>query len=169
MPGEEKAMPETPQCPHCGRPCEPDAVLCTRCGTDLRTGRPLYVNPEPADTDAEDSVGPGMRLLQRVGDLAPGLFSPTVMLAAIVVGLAGLGIIALGIVLFLWGVLIGAFAVAAAGLICYAQAIAMVLYGGFSWLPEMLADFDSPRWTVFFILVSLPIVALTLLFRPMMS
>jgi hypothetical protein len=160
-------MEATTQCPACGRDCEPNAVICTNCGTDLRTGRPLQASAEQDDAEPAEQLSSGMRILQAIGDVAPGLFSPVVLISAILVGSIGLGVLTLGIVLFLWGALIGACAIGAAGLICYAQAIAMVLYGGFSWLPEMLADLDGPRWTAFFILLFLPIVAIILIARPM--
>jgi hypothetical protein len=53
---------DEPTCPACGRPLAPEAVLCTRCGVDLRTGKKPVKVYEPVERHWEA----GMPLRKRV-------------------------------------------------------------------------------------------------------
>ena len=48
--------------------------------------------------------------------------------------------------------------IAGAGLIVYAQGIAMVLSAEFSLLPDAMLEFDTNRWCVFIVLIPIPFV-----------
>ena len=157
-------------CPACETVAPPGAVICVNCGLNLKTGTPTRiasVDDEPGEEEAPPS--PPMRALMLIGEFAPGLLRPLVLIASLVVAVLGLGILAFGLALFAAGVLLSAFAVGAAGVIVYAHGIAWLLDGGLSWLPEALVDFDGPRWGIFFVLLLAPLVALFLLVKVLLA
>ncbi|MFH1732432.1 MAG: hypothetical protein ABIF82_12390 [Planctomycetota bacterium] len=151
-------MPNT--CPKCGTDYPSATVICIHCGVDLRTGSEL-------ETEADPVRGPsaGMRALQFVGDLMPGLFRPVLLIVALLVAIAGFAIMSLGLAIFFMGAVFGAVAIMAAGLIVYAQAIGWVLTGSFSLLSECLAELDGNQWTLFFVVLFAPIVLLLIAFN----
>ena len=159
--------PEAVTCPACGIVAAPGAVLCVECGLNIETGTPTRVADEEPVEEAPPSLP--MRALQFVGEWMPGLLRPMVLVLSIVVGILGLGILAFGLALFGVGAIIGAFAVAAAGVIVYAHAVAWLIDGGFGLLSDALVDFDGPRWGIFFLLLILPFVSVFLLIRVLLA
>jgi len=147
-------------CPHCGTDYPSETVICIQCGIDLRTGSEL-------ETEADPVRGPsaGMQALQFVGDLMPGLFRPVLLIVALLVAVAGFGIMWLGLAIFFMGAVLGAIAIMAAGLVVYAQAIGWVLTGRFSMLSECLAELDRNQWPLFFVVLFAPIVLLLIAFN----
>ncbi len=145
-------------CPKCGTDYPSETVICVKCGVDLRTGEALETEADPVR-----GPSPGMQALQFVGDLVPGLFRPALLITALLIGCVGLGILWFGWVLFGFGAIFGAVAIMAAGLVTYAQGIAWVLYGRFSFLPECLAEFNSNQWLLFVVVLFAPMAAFFIL------
>jgi hypothetical protein len=160
-------MQDQQQCPSCKAVWPGDAVMCVQCGTDLRTGG-AYVPPagDPPDVE-EPTERPGllMRAILWLGELAPGLFRVTIVLAVLVLiaGAGFLGMVALS--LFGMGVLFGAIAVGAMAMTAYAQAMALLLAGEFRVLSSAMVDFTSQQWTLFLLLVLVPVIVPLALFR----
>lgn len=143
------------KCPECGAYCESDAVICVRCGINLKTGMKMA----PVSTfDIEGELTSGERALVWLHDWVPGLLRPLVLIISIVTGAAGLGIMALSLFLLGLGAAISAFTVGAVGLIVWAQGIGWIMNGEFWLLTDILVEFDGKRWTVFFVLVIMPLV-----------
>jgi hypothetical protein len=149
-------MPNT--CPKCGTDYPSETVICVKCGVDLRTGEALETEADPVR-----GPSPGMQVLQFVGDLVPGVFRPGLLITSLLVGCIGLGILWFGSVLFGFGAIFGAVAIMAAGLVVYAQGIAWVLYGRFSFLPECLAEFNGNQWMLFVVVLFAPMAAFLVL------
>jgi hypothetical protein len=136
--------------------CEADAVVCIRCGTNLKTGMPMQ---PVAEMDVEGELTAGERVLMWFGDWFPGLLRPLILLAALVTAVAGFFVIGLSLFILSLGGAISAFAIGAAGLVLWAQAVGWVMFGEWALLSEILAEFDGRRWTVFIVIVMLPITA----------
>ena len=141
-------------CPHCGTVYPPDTVICVKCGIDLRTGDELQTEAEP-----EPRPSAIMTVLLFLGNLAPGVVRPMLLITSLLVAVIGLGIMVLGMHIFAMGAVFAAVAILASGLVVYAQAVAWVLFGNFAMLPECLAELDGNQWFVFFIIVLAPIAA----------
>lgn len=55
--------------------------------------------------------------------------------------------------------------IAGAGLIVYAQGVAMILSAEFSMLPDAMLEFDGNRWCVFIVLIPIPFVIMFALLK----
>jgi len=153
-------------CPSCGIPYDAGTLICTRCGIDIRTGRPLRTTVGAAASDEKEAdEGPveytaWEKFVMAVGAFVPGVFRPKVLIASIlmicVAAVAG----GFGLMIFSLGAVFAAVAVGATALILYAQAVAWVLIGRFALLQEALTEFDGKAWTIFSICVWGPFVAL---------
>jgi len=150
-------MATTRECPKCGNEYGVDVVICVPCGVDLRTGHELTT-----ETDPEKKPAGGMRALLFVGNLAPGLFRPAVLITAILLAVGGWVAFSFGMAMVAM-VPLGAISLGAGGLIIYAQAIAMVLGGGFMLLHDAMVDFDGRQWTLFFVILGTPLAAIFIL------
>jgi predicted Zn finger-like uncharacterized protein len=154
-------------CPRCRAPIQPAAVSCGQCGQILTRGplppaRPVPI-PTPRPSATEETRSATVRVLESVGALFPGFFRPGVFIGASIVALISFGVLGLGIFIVSLGALLEGIFIGAFGLIFYAQALAMILQGEWGMLSSLLAEFDGARWTVFFILLAAPMVAIYLL------
>lgn len=153
-PGEDRPDPAgAPSiCPECGQHYGPETLFCVSCGIHLLTGE--RIAREGADEPAEEpALDP---LWARALGLVPGLFSARVLVYS---GISlTLALVCAVLCLFFAG--IGAIMIAAsagaAGMILYAQAVAMILTGEVQLLSTALADFDGTRWSAFFFAVAVP-------------
>ena len=144
------------RCPKCGARCQEDAVLCVRCGVNLRTGLPARAHSNLAD---EEGLTTGVRLMQWLGEWAPAVLRPWVLIASILVSLVGLAAMGLGLMLFIqWGVWISGIAIAAAGLIVYAHGPAWFLVGEICLIHDALMDLEGRKAYIFAALASLPVI-----------
>jgi len=147
-------------CWKCGEEYEPEVRICVRCGVDLDTGERI----ETRMGEEEDRLPMHWRLLAFVANWMPGILRPVVIVAAAVGGLVGFALIGFGMFLVfgLGGVFTGV-AVAAGGLIAYAQAVAWLLVGRLGIIHDVLADMEDRKWPVFFLMVFAPPAALLVL------
>ena len=144
------------KCPNCGSDVEDDAVICVRCGVNMRTGFKADQHSVIAD---EMEITFRDRLVGWIWEYCPGLFRPVALIAAIVmtaIGWAGIGL-ALAL-LFSFPGLFAPFFIGAAGFLFYAQGIAFFMVGEVWLLHDALVEFRGHQWTVFFALLSLPMV-----------
>jgi len=156
------------QCPSCGGYLAQGMVVCLNCGLNLDTGKRVATTTERAE-DAEEPPAPPTRAFLFVANLMPGLFRIKVLLLAVVMALAAFGVLGLGLFFMMLGVWLSAFAIAAGGVVIYGQAVAWLLDGELTLLSNALADFDGPKWWIFFGLLSVPLVVLFLLLRALMG
>lgn len=158
-------MAGTRKCPHCGVSYEAEAVLCVRCGVDLRTGRHYEQKVELAEED-EPRISPPVWVWLFVREALPGLFRPGVLLLSIAVGALGLVFLAFGVLMSIaFMVVIAGMMIGGLGLVLYAQAAAWLVDGELNLLPDELTDFNSVQWLIFMILVALPFVGFFVLFK----
>ena len=160
--------PGTAPCPGCGEPMATDAAICVHCGYNARTGRRLATATGIEEPEEPPPALP-IRAVMFVGEWMPGLLRPLVLILSILVGIVGLGILVFGLALFAMGAMLTAFAAGALGVIVYAQGIAWLLDGEFTWLTDALTELDGYRWGLFFVLLVLPFVSLFLLVRHMLA
>jgi len=154
------------KCPSCGAPCFPDEIICTQCGTNLRTGFKM----EPPIT-SDDEIPPSAfhRFLYWLGGWFPGIFRPSCIFASIVLALLGLFVMGLCLVIMGMGAVISAFFIGGMGVIIYAQGVVLILVGEFMILHEALAEMENKKWTIFFVFITLPIVFFVLLMKASMA
>ena len=159
------------KCPICGERIAEETVMCIACGTHLLTGRQVVTRheaDEPERPVEEDEEEPEPTLADRIcmgiGLFAPGLFKPGILIVAALLAIVGFAIISLSIVILKLGAFAGLM-MAGAGLIVYAQGVAMVLSAEFSMLPDAMLEFDSNRWCVFVVLIPIPFVIMFALLK----
>ena len=153
------------KCPMCGEPLAEEAVMCIACGTHLLTGRQIATRheadePEPSVKKDEEEAEPTLadRICMGIGLFAPGLFKPGILIVAALLAIVGFAIIVLSIVILKLGAGFAGLMIAGAGLILYAQGVAIILSGEFSMLPDAMLEFDTNRWCVFIVLIPIPFV-----------
>jgi hypothetical protein len=143
-------MPNT--CPHCGTAYPSDTVICVKCGVDMRSGEELHTEADPVPRPPLAA-----RVLLFFANLVPGFFRLKILIVALLACAIGVGVVLLGMHIFLMGAVFGGVAIMAAGLVVHAQAVGWILFGTFALLPECLAELDSNQWLVFILLVFGPI------------
>jgi hypothetical protein len=153
--------PSRRRCPQCGKEYGRNAVVCTECGVDIDTGERF--SAEIGEDEIEEEVeeaGPGSvgrQMLIYFAEVFPGLARPVLVLFSILIALIGLVLLALGLTwLFATGDFITGMTMGGVGLVLYAQGAAWVLTGEYFVLKSALAELDSARWQVFFVLMILP-------------
>jgi len=158
-------------CPVCRAFLPADAVLCTRCGTDQRTGRQVQtpVAAEPsADGEAGTEAGPSAawRLLQGVGDWLPGVFSPWVLLISLLTGVLGLVVMGIGVLMFsMLGTVFSAAMVGGLGLILWWHAVGFLMAGRLTSLIEALSELSGSKWYLCLALAFAPVLAFLTLIK----
>ena len=147
-----------------------DAILCVQCGLNLKTGQRVdYDGLEDEAPEEEEGPSLPLRMLIFVGELLPGMFRPGILLFSIIVGIIGFGVMGLGIVIFELGAMLAGIAISAGGLVAYAQAIGMLLVGEAVFLSEALAEIDSRRWYLFFLILFAPFAVAIFFIRQAMA
>lgn len=139
------------RCPFCGAEYQQPFVVCTQCGMDRTTGRMHEPTVIEEDDEEERGASLWLRSAAWVAEYLPGFFRPLVLIAAIILGIVGLGITLAGVALLMMGVLLSSMAIMAVGSLAYAQALAWVLWGEVGFLPDQLTEFDEMRWTLWFV------------------
>ncbi len=158
-------MPEKIYCKVCGAEYDASARICTRCGVDLRTGKPLQtvVGPPVADDDEDDGdvqdYTAWQKLVMGVGWFFPGLFSLRVVLLGSLMLIAAAVAGGFAVFFLALGAIFATFSVGAFAIILYAHAVAWVLLGRVQSLRESLAEFDARAWALFAVAVWGPIIA----------
>ena len=154
-------MPEGQTCPSCRAACEPDAVVCVRCGTDLKSGRRMdirvYVNRGASADDTGEA--PYGWFVTALAEYVPGLFRPLVF--ALSLALCVLALALAGVTLFLFfgmGVVFEALITGAVGLMAYGTGLAWMLTGELGLLTSCLMEFDGKRWMIFAVLILAPVL-----------
>jgi hypothetical protein len=145
-------------CPRCNAPLDPGAVLCHRCGTNLRTGRsPAEIGPEESAADLEEPRPSVLvEAVEYIGAYLPGLFRPWLLIRTILWSVAGIAAMGFCVFLVVLGAVIEACMVGGFGLILYAQGLAILIQGEAGLLHEILADMKSGQWLVFLALLFVP-------------
>ena len=145
-------------CPKCGHDCAAEAVLCVRCGTDLRTGRRLRTEVEAR------SERPLAELCRLAGEIVrgylPGLLRPGLLIFLALTAATGLALLGAALLMGIFGLILLAFPVGGMGLLFYLQALAWLIGGDWALLPEHLAGFGEGHWLLFLLLAGLPFVLL---------
>ena len=133
-------MSDTIQCKKCGARYDPGTRLCVRCGTDLKTGKPLKTEIGVDETEVDSSASRGGLAKSLLVALLPGLFQPAVL----IVSLLGLGIASVIGGYALWAVhegeITGAAAMMLLAIAINAQAMAWIVTGEFQVLVESLSE-----------------------------
>ena len=144
-----------------------DAVICLQCGLNRETGeraqtqvqtQPAQETPAPVEEeeDEEEELTTADRVTVVIGEWAPGLFKPKVLIASTIVTLIGFALMWLTLYLIQQGTGMVAIMFAGFGLMVYSQALAWLLTGELQLLTDALADFDAYRWVLFLILCLTP-------------
>ncbi|MDX1565615.1 MAG: hypothetical protein R3236_09430 [Phycisphaeraceae bacterium] len=149
-------MPRT--CRECREVYDDDTKICHRCGIDLLTGRHLstrIATPRLADDPDDDDPAerPWWYPLAYIPAMFPGLKKPAVLVVSVLLTVVGLGVLGLGLGLGIFGALIGGMIISGVGLMAIAQAVAQMIVGEIKLLPELLMEFESVRWTCFFVVM----------------
>ena len=150
-------------CPECGAIYDAEAVLCVRCGVDLKTGRRHRQTVHSSENDPpaeppEPTPGAGAYLWQFIRDYFPGFFRPMLLLVSLLVGALGMVILAMGIgITALFGTVFTGVAICGVGFVLYLQGVAWIQGGDYSLLPDQMTDFDSNDWMIFILLWGAPL------------
>ena len=141
-------------CWKCGEAYPEEVLICVECGVDLRTGDELKTNEEP-----EEPLRPVQKVAAFIGELAPGLFRPVLLVFSIIIMIVGLLVMAFGMGLMALAP-ISSFTIGAAGVIVYAHGISWILGVECGFLSGVLAEFDGKRWVLFFVILWAPMIIL---------
>lgn len=167
----------TYRCPQCRAEYDKPFVLCVQCGADMKTGllhKPVIEaapDLDPDDGDEDDDEAPyqpstGRWVAAWMAEYLPGLFRPLVLIGAILIGAVGLAILFFGLILVIgFMVLLGGMTIVTVGALAYAQGVAWILDGEFSFLPDALTEFDETKWALWFVGLLLPGTALIVLVK----
>jgi len=153
-----KTLSNKRHCWKCRGEYPPETVICVRCGVNLVSGEDLNKSEEEEEPKPEGLMG-------HIADLTPGLLRPIVWIPALLLAVAGWGIIGLGMMLIQSGIVFSGFPVAALGLIMYAQAVVWLITGQFWLLHTALVEFQSRHWSIFVLAVFGPGVVLIVLLK----
>ena len=128
---------------------------------EVVASRPRVPVAPPPRTPAEDAqdeepISPLLRCVLFVGEYLPGLFRPKALILSIVCAATGFAILGLAMFIALLGGLLSAFVIGGFGLICYAQALAMLLHGEPALLSEALSELNAWQWLLFIVLLAAP-------------
>lgn len=130
---------------------------------------PLHLQPsymtdpgkvEPPSNEIPEDVTFGRYLAAWIKAALPGFFKASTLIVSLLVGGLGLGFITMAlafVIMFGAGGIFGSVAIGALGFVMYAQAVAWIIAGDFDILPDLLADFVGPQWTIFMLFFVLPI------------
>ena len=145
-------------CPECRQEYPDEAKICHRCGIDLLTGLHLSTHfATPRLTDAPDPDDPEDRPwwfpLAYIPAMFPGLKKPAVLVVSLLLAMTGVAVLGMGLGLSLFGAIFAGMIVSGVGVLAFAQAVAQMIVGEVKLLPELLMDFESVRWTCFFVLM----------------
>ena len=110
----------------------------------------------PPEIEDEGSLSSVEHAVQFVGEYLPGLFRVKVLIFSALCALAGFAVLGLSMFVFMIGAAISAFPIGAFGLICYAQALGMLLCGETMILSEALSELNSWQWILFIVLLLTP-------------
>jgi len=119
---------------------------------------PVSPPPRPAPESSKDEEAHSLpvRCLLFVGYYIPGLFRPKALILSIICTVLGFGILGLAMFIALLGGLLSAFVIGGFGLICYSQALAMLLHGEVVMLSEALSELNAWQWLLFILLLVAP-------------
>jgi len=112
--------------------------------------------PPPDDAEDEEPLSPLLRCVVFVGEYLPGLFRPKTLVLSILCAAVGFAIMGLAMVIALLGGILSAFVIGGFGLICYGQALAMLLHGEAVLLSEALSELNAWKWMLFILLLAAP-------------
>jgi len=156
-----------PACPICGKVGVAESAVCVFCGFNRATGQtaPTFVRRDAEAVEEEKSPLP-IRAVEFFGELLPGLFRPGIVVAATLVAVVGFAVMGLGLFVLGLGAMMEGMFIAGGGLIVYGQALGLLLYGEWGWLPECLAECKGLQWLVFFVLLAAPFAGLYFMLRP---
>jgi phage FluMu protein Com len=158
-------------CPICRASMDTAVSICAMCGFNRRTGKTSVKHlhkleeESAADEREEEKVAFPLLVLQFLGELLPGLFRPGLLIGAIILSIIAFAILGLALFIIGLGGLISGMAIGGTGLVLYGQALGILLYGEWAFLPECLAECDSRRWLLFLVLLFAPFAAAYLLIR----
>ena len=122
-----------------------------------RPSPPVREMPDPADEELEEPSAL-LPVLQFIADWAPGLFRPKIIIYSILCFFLALFLFRMSLFFMQLGAVLGAIPVAAFGLVCYAEALAMILVGEVGLLSSLLTELNGTRWMIFFVLLFTPII-----------
>jgi len=124
----------------------------------FRAARDIPDRPDEVETE----LSPGLKILQFIAYWLPGLFRPKVLVFGALCCIAAVVLFGMAMFFMRLGALLVAAPVGGFGLICYGQALAMVLTGEMGFLSSLLAELNSTRWLLFFFALFTPILLLIL-------
>jgi ribosomal protein S27E len=167
---QEDAPEASVRCPICGARMDAALSVCAQCGFNRRTGKTSIKHlrgraVEEAE-EGPEKVSFALLVLQFIGELLPGLFRPGLLIGAIILSLVGFAVLGLAMFLIGLGAILSGMSIGGAGLVVYAQALGILLYGQWAFLPECLAECNGRRWLAFLILLVAPFATVYLLIRP---
>lgn len=148
-------------CPNCSADMGDGSVICVDCGYNSETGDSMRT----IISEESEELPLWHRCLNMVADTVPGLFKPTILLAAILCFGVSQLLIAFGLFLMLGlQVVLSGTVLTAFGLMIYAQSISLMLSGTFERMSQAMTDFESVHWWIFMTFVFGPFLAILLFF-----
>jgi len=158
-------------CPNCRTVLAAHAILCSRCGLNLETGRASRGHwPEEKEVvEEKEPASFGMRAVLFLGEWVPGLFRPRVVIFSVLCTAVALALLWLCTFIFMLGAIIGAMPIGGFAIMCYAQAIAMILTGEIALLSDLLSELNGTKWLIFFVVLLSPILSVFQLFRRLLG
>jgi len=162
-----QSNPATRACPGCGAALVADAIICHRCGMNLRTGQESMQDEGAREADADEEEEPSLpiRFIVFIGEWVPGLFRLKPLIGAIILAPIGFAIMGMAAFFAAIGVIFAAFSIGAMGVLAYGQALAMIISGETSLLNDSLADFRSNQWLLFIVLLFAPFGVIALIVK----
>jgi len=128
---------------------------------DLRTGQLIETTVSVEEEDkkapdpAEQILPPWLLTIAR---FIPGFFSPFTLILSVLALVASLLLFWLASFVFSLGAIMAGISIGAMAFLSYTQALAFLLGGEVRMLPSLLAEFDMPRWGIFFIFAFGPLL-----------
>lgn len=148
-------------CPVCSSKSFEKRKLCVECGYDFENAMKLKT-----ETDADEL--PELPLLQRilvsVGDICPGLFRLSTLIAFILCLIASIAALCVSLMLFALGAYVTILLVAGAGIYVYMQGLAFIFTGSLCGLKTAMGDMQGPVYTAFIYMSFAPFFLIICLF-----
>jgi hypothetical protein len=139
--------------------------ICLDCSIDLATGEeiPAVICTEAPAPEDRPPVPAGTWLRFGVLSCVPGLFSPAVLLLALMAEAVSVAVLAFSLLVLSTGGLFAGVLMAALALIVHGQAVAWLVAGRLATLADALVELDTVRWAFFLLLTFVPFSATFLL------